>query len=799
MLEWLLKTIGIGDEFIKHIDHVTVSVQHPLLLAFGLVLLVPVSVFIFWWQKQNLVTAPPGLRITLSLTRIFVLFLLVLVLADPHLKLEERTEKKPIVAVLFDYSQSMQLPTGEFESETELIRTAKAAGYQTTDGQLSSETRKALPQMPRIKLAQTAVQTSAKALIEPLAKKFDVQFYSFARDLTPLPVDAKEPKLPEAPRPGGPASHIGDAVHHVLSEAGGRQVAGILLFSDGQNTGGRSIPDAGQAAGAAGAPIFAVPTGGSARLRDVSIVDVSTSGQVAVGDTARVIVDIESQGFDKRPVKVLLKDGDQVLDTKDLVLDGREQQRVELAFQAKTPGARYLTVHVPPLPEEPEYLHGNNTDVAFVRVSEEKVRVLYVEGMPRWDYRFLKNEMGRDHGLAGRTANEPDRILEAELRRRPPGEQAYALPRTIEALAEYHTIILGDVSPKVLTPEFIALLDKAVREKGVGLIVEAGPLSMPHGFDKKFLELLPVQLKPKVAGFHSSVATKPFRLELTPDGGVHEAMRLHADPGSNAGLWSQMQPYYWCAAVERAAPAATVMAWNPNIQNSYGKLPLISYHHSGQGKVMFVGTDSTWLWRQHVGDRFFYRFWGQSIRFVARRDQANAKKSWIEVRPVRAQPGEQAQIELMAFAADGTPRTEPKLMIQVAGGSTASGLELTADPSLKGRYTGRQVLTATGDYRFTYTPDGAAPVEGRVRVLTAPEELRHPSVNRPAMLQLAGTSNGKLVELHELATIAEQIKGDSKFSTLRREATLWDNWLLLAVLMFVYSLDVGLRRLVGLS
>ena len=71
---------------------------------------------------------------------------------------------------------------------------------------------------------------------------------------------------------------------------------------------------------------------------------------------------------------------------------------------------------------------------------------------------------------------------------------------------------------------------------------------------------------------------------------------------------------------------------------------------------MFVGTDSTWLWRQNVGDRFFYKFWGQSIRFVARRDEATQKKSWIEVRPVRAQPGEQAQIELMAFAADGSPR-----------------------------------------------------------------------------------------------------------------------------------------------
>ena len=54
---------------------------------------------------------------------------------------------------------------------------------------------------------------------------------------------------------------------------------------------------------------------------------------------------------------------------------------------------------------------------------------------------------------------------------------------------------------------------------------------------------------------------------------------------------------------------------------------------------MFVGTDSTWLWRQNVGDRFFYKFWGQAIRFVGRTEDAGNKKSWIEVKPVRAAAG----------------------------------------------------------------------------------------------------------------------------------------------------------------
>jgi hypothetical protein len=228
-------------------------------------------------------------------------------------------------------------------------------------------------------------------------------------------------------------------------------------------------------------------------------------------------------------------------------------------------------------------------------------------------------------------------------------------------------------------------------------------------------------------------------------------------------------------------------------------MPLIAHHYAGKGKVLFVGTDSTWLWRQNVGDRFFYKFWGQSIRFVARKDDAAAKKSWLEVRPVRAQPGEQAQIELMAFAADGSPRTENKLAVRVLGGGAAHTVEMAADSTTRGRYTGKFTPQNMGEYRVIFDGSGTAPVEAKIRVMASAEELRYPNVNRPTLELLANTSGGKLVELPDLATIPNQLKGDPRFTALHREATVWDNWLTLALLVFIYSVDVGLRRLAGLS
>src|SRR6202022_4000823 len=106
-----------------------------------------------------------------------------------------------------------------------------------------------------------------------------------------------------------------------------------------------------------------------------------------------------------------------------------------------------------------------------------------------------------------------------------------------------------------------------------------------------------------------------------------------------------------------------------------------------------------------------------------------------------AQPGEQAQIDLMAVDANGSPRTDARLAVRVTGNGAANTVELVADQAIKGRYTGKFTPRQTGEYRAVFEPGaGAQPVEARIRVLQSAEELRHPNVNRPAMELLARAS-----------------------------------------------------------
>ncbi|MFN0195904.1 MAG: hypothetical protein ACKVT0_04120 [Planctomycetaceae bacterium] len=804
MWSWFLKLIGVSSDVLEHLERAELVWQRPSILWIGLLLTGPVAYYVYRRQRLNLATVATKWRAILSATRVLVLLILVAILAGPFLRIDYKYERKPILAVLFDQSQSMKLPAGPFDSDDELTIAASGAGY-AVDKQIDAETRKALNQISRVDLAYSIFQSARPDMLKQLDDKYEVRYYSVAQETEPLSdpfQSASSQSGSEKPsiKAEGPATHIGTAINHVLEEAAGQTVSGMVILSDGQNTGGDSPSESVAEASRAQTRLYPVLIGTRKRLQDLSIVDLYTSGQVSVGDTIRVAVTIESQGFDGRPVTIELREGETKLDSKDLTLSTSEQQQLELTFVATEPGLRYLTVVAPSFPEEPEELRTNNSDIAVVRVSEDKLKLLIVEGSPRWDFRFLKNAVKRDHGLAGLKTDQVDLLLETEWRRLPSQDQQNRIKEISDSLADYHTVIIGDASPEMLNAPFRTLLIEAVRNQGLGLIVAAGPNFMPQSHDQTFLELLPVQLRPKTQGTEAP-AYKPFRVEVSPQGLIHDAMRLYDEPARNQNVWSQMPAFYWSAAVERPAPAATVLAFNPSVENRFGKMPLIAYQYAGDGKVAFIGMDATWSWRQNVGDRFFYRFWGQMIRFVSRKEDEKSKnKDSLEVRPLRAQPGEEAEIELFAYQADGTPRGDASLQVTAVGPNGNETVELLPDVALKGRFVGKYTPQTIGDHRLLYQSLATSQqVEGKLRVIPSAVELRDPNINRPFLDNLAQSTGGRLLEMNQLQEIPPLLEGKPQLIEIHKEATIWDNWLTLVLLVMVYSIDVGIRRLMGLS
>lgn len=818
MKELFLKLIGISGEMTSglHDAGVTLDLRwhRPGLLWVGLALLVPIAVGIVLRHRASLPHVPAWQRNVLSTARWLVLLLLVLVLAGPYLRLEEPVTHKPIVAVIVDESASMALPSGPFEPN-ELKALATAVGGDVDDAEL----RRKLPTMPRRDLLDMALTAAHSKVFEPLAEQFELRTYRVARDVRQSALKAAEP-LADADRQG---SALGAALERALSDAAGRSVAGIVVFSDGRWTSGPEpmavLRRWGTSHDDSAVPVWSVPVGAARPIEDVSIMEVVAPQRVSEGDTAAIIASLQSFGFDGRKVAVTLVDASDagaVLDRREVVLQAGERQRVQLAYKAgeASGAATRLQLRVD---EQPEEQHkANNVRDVLIEVDAQKLRVLYLEGTPRWDFRFLDHALRLDHGL------ETSIVTEAQLESMDPAPEDFAaaarLPQDAAGWQEYALVILGDVSPKLLPERYQEQLVRAVEEDGVGVIVQAGPRAMPHRFaEMPLARLLPMQVESSTqagpspaagpltitmaTGGVEAMAYAPFQLAVTAPGAIHPAFELYESASRNRELWSRMPAFYWAAAPGQLRPGATVLA-EFDAGESGRRRPLIVEHFAGRGRVLFIGIDSTFLWRRNIGDHLFYRFWGQAIRHAAHSVHRSGDKSWLDVYPARIEPGGAAAVELFALDQDANPVDADYVDVQVTLGDRAQPLRLQR-AGAAGMFRGvwsPQPGDRPGAYRFTYAvPDADKPLTASVLVAVPDDEALDATVNRDLLGSLGDATGGGLLELHQLADLPGKLHGQPVHFVRSREETLWDNWLTLVLLVGLYCTDVGMRRVLGLT
>jgi len=84
-------------------------------------------------------------------------------------------------------------------------------------------------------------------------------------------------------------------------------------------------------------------------------------------------------------------------------------------------------------------------------------------------------------------------------------------------------------------------------------------------------------------------------------------------------------------------------------------------------------------------------------------------------------------------------------------------------------------------------------------VVESGRERCRPTVDRDTLGELADLSGGDMIELHELASLDERLEGETVTLHRPREAEVWDNWLVLLLLIGLYCTDVGIRRVLGLT
>ena len=399
----------------------------------------------------------------------------------------------------------------------------------------------------------------------------------------------------------------------------------------------------------AGARVFAVPVGSESRIRNVAIRSVSAQDVAFKGDVVAVRVKVAVTGADaKSPVtlRLLKNDGSlvegvgskQATASVDASQDGVYD--ADLLMRATEVGSMDLVVEAGALPGE--ITLDDNTRTLQISVLDAKVSLLYVEGYPRWEYRYLKTQMMRD-----KTVELSTLLTSADQGYAQEGNKPIRyFPQTMEQLMEYDVVLMGDVDPRQFTDAQVQMLREFVMKRGGGLGMIAGPRYAPYAWRGTPLEaVLPVDI---TNARPDETAVEAFRPVLTPEGQDSPMFRFFADRAENERFVREgLQPMYWFARGVTARPAISeVYAEHPTLTGPDGrKAALVVVGRPGAGRVLFSAIDDTWRWRYYTGESIFDTYWVQQIRYLARGRKVGQRKLLFTSVQRVYEAGEQVQLE----------------------------------------------------------------------------------------------------------------------------------------------------------
>jgi hypothetical protein len=778
---------------------------------------------VYWLERRannrfRRVAVPMALRLAAVGLIAFVLL--------PQVKLAFDREGYPDIAIVLDRSASMA-------TRDELQDPKVRAKAEQLRGQFPGE-------IDRLRLAKQLLLRPGSDWIEKLLieKQLKVHLYSMADDVRAVASLDDDTDLGgareavEALKPEGASSRLGDGLQAVLKTFRGGSLTAIIAFTDGVTTAGDDLPKAGREAARAGVPLYLVGIGESQDPFDIALSDLKSAEVVVKGDQLVFEAKLTAQGPNvpaSVPVVLYERQGEKRIERgrQDVVPDRGGKP---LAFRfTHTPteiGEKTFVIEVPVQAGEAET--GNNRLERVVLVTEnKKLRVLYVEAYPRYEFRFVKTLLERETESARSRAVDLDVLwLDASAGHwqldKSTDRLRGALP-TRTQLFEYDAIVYGDVNPALLpkSSAFFTDLGEFVREKGGGLVVLAGEHASPHKlWDSPFAELLPIQPTeaaaksggppptPESPGLREEYLPKPTAL-----GRTHPMLRFSSNDSENERIWNSLKGFYWGSVGYRRKPGAEVLATHPSKPaegDGAAKHPLILQQFVGKGRVVFLGFDETWRWRFRTQEERFNQFWGQLLTAVAKNRVVRVElKTDKQTAYRRDEP-----IRLTLRYPDDAPVPEAGAAVRVS--LTRKPLQRPGQPELgeherqtmqltrvEGqRATFETLLTRTpeGEYSFVMThglPPGAVdPPRAEARVLPPPGERDRLEMNRADLARAAAESRGKFYTIADAEKVFDDLPEPVRIPLNQPcpPLSVWNHAAMFGILALLLSGEWWLRR-----
>lgn len=790
----------------------------PLWLAVALGVVAAAAVVGLYAREAGRLGRLP--RALMALVRLAAVGVVAFLLLRPVLVQEHHDTRRRSVAVLVDASQSMDSKDPR-PNTADQGRAAIAFDLAPPDkGLPDAPTSAAIPDKPRrVEVARAALTNPKLNLFDRLrigTGPLEVSTFGSRRtgretgDLTWL----KELNGTE------PQTALADATGELVGRDPNDLPAGIVVVTDGrENASRRGLDELARECSRLGVPLHVYGVGSSAfgqlQLRDVAVNDT-----LFVDDSVSVPVRYRVVGVTDARVEVVVKFGDREVARKMVEpAPVGEDLRETLSFtptKADAAASRQeLTVTVTVTSGG-----GANAEVLTdtltkpVRVVDKKLKVLVVDSLPRFDFRFLQRALLRDRRVEARFyLTEADR---SALKSGPPWLPGFPVGRDDfrKELFEYDLLILGDLAGPFWTPDQQEVIREFVAEGG-GLIHIAGRTHAPGEWAKgPIADVLPVEVEPVRFPVEAVQRPAPFRPQVAPAASRSPVLSLEDDPAANARRWQTLPPLYWHFPVTKLKPASEVFLSHPDKKLPDGKpMPLLAGHYYGKGYVLFAAFDETWRWRFNEADKFFGRFWSQAVYAAGVPRTAGTKLTQLSLDATEPVQGKTGQLYARLFTKDFKPVTadevEGRLRKTDAGPDEKGAdtpVKLTAERGPDGQPTGQYVATLPFDRtgRFALSvqsdredPSTAASLDYRV-TLPPDHELAPGPMAEGDLRKLAEATGGAFYREEDLHKLPDAVKPQYVPVTTRTETVLWNRWAMI-VLVGLLTLEWVVRKFNGLS
>jgi uncharacterized membrane protein len=691
------------------------------------------------WRRRQLgwhLLVPVGILQSLLAAAVLVL------LWRPVLNVERVRDRENVLAVAIDASASMAYGEGDRS------RLQEVAG---------------------------ALQNGALAKLE---NTFEVRLFSFAQTTTPLD------SLDSIPPPG-PQTRIGDSLVQVLQSAGSIPLAGVVLFSDGAENGGSLSEERLTELASYGVPIHTVGVGPEQVAGDLELERLDVPTTAPVGSTVTAQVGIRHEGSAKTRLRVY--DQETLVAARDIELPGETTaSSLTIDLPAGEPGTHELRFMLDPLDGERNTV--NNTRTRVVDVPATRRNILYVEGEPRWEYKFLRRAAERDRALrvASVVRTTPNKYYRQGIDTA--GELAEGFPVTAAELFGYDAVVIGSYEAAGLRPEQHRLLKEFVDQRGGSVLMLAGRHGMASGGwqNAALAQTLPAQLAGRQI---MGLVQRPTRAQPTLYGAQSPILRFDPDPKKNADRWKNLPVLADYQALGKLKPGAIVLL-EGNADRV--RMPLLLWQHYGRGATFLLATASTLRWQMQLPpeDETHEVFWRQLLHAIsatapprasieperlAYDDERNVRLV-AEVRNERFEPINDASVELRI-----APQSEPAFTQPMQPSGQGDG-----------RYVAGIDAASAGLYRIEMTARAGGREVGSAitHVLRSDGVAEHFATNqhRAVLERLAAMTGGRYWKLSDLDGLAAAIPY-SKAGVVERQTL--DLWNLPAVFLLLLLLKVS--------